>query len=356
MRVMRLIPLLLALSLTGCVVDQDWEEFELARAPFANAWVDRGAAEFEVILAEGYTCPDGLDARIYLVEPKTAASETDPRPLALMLHGRNFDQQLTGGEHAFDEDRLNVDFAARQVESMLGMESALGPTAQGEGAWVAALLARGFAVVAPGNCWGDLWHGRGDNPYEERYLRYGAYLMSEAIGVASRRSHISAETLLVLGLGEGGRGVTELILDGVQIDGAVVDSSPDWLSPWVAQPTLHQPELEALFAIYDADLDGATEPTVKLNALRVALERDSLVHAVQDLGFRAPIVYAWSSLDERIDPALSQPAADTIQVNYPPVNQAVLDWAVPDHAPSNRDPAQATERLDWMLGRLGLLE
>lgn len=348
-------PLLLSVALAGCVVDQDWEEFDLARAPFANEWVDRGDAEFEVLLADGYTCPDGLDARLYLVEPSTPASATEPRPLALLLHGRNLDQPLATGEFPFGEDRLSAEWAALQVESMLGMESALGPAAQGEGAWVAALLEAGFAVVAPGDCWGDLWHGRGDNPYEERFLRYGAWLASEAIATAARRPEISAETLVVVGLGEGGRGLTELILDGVQVDGAVVDSSPDWLSPWIAQPTLHQEEIEALFAIYDGELTGITEPAAKLNALRVLLERDSLVNAVQNLGFRAPIVYAWSSLDERIDTELAQPAADVIAVNYPPLDATVLDWAVPGHAPSNRDPEQARLRLEWLMGRLGLL-
>ena len=346
--------LLLCVVLGGCVVDSTWEEFELSRAPFANAWVDRDSANFEVILAQGYTCPDGLEARIHLIEP--SAPSATPRPLALMLHGKNFDQLLTGGEHPFDEDRLTTDFAALQVESMLGMESALGPAGQGEGAWVASLLDRGFAVVAPGNCWGDLWHGRGDNAYQERYLRYGAWLASEAITTAARRPGISAETLLVVGLAEGGRGVTELVIDGVQIDGVIVDSSPDWLSPWIAQPTLHQEEIETLFAIYDGEIGDITEPATRLNALRVALERDTLVHAVLDLGFRSPIVYAYSSLDPRTDQDLAQPAADAIQVNYPPLDQVVLDWAVPDHAPSNRDLAQTDERLGWLLGRLGLLE
>jgi len=356
MHLMRLSPLLLSLLLTGCMVDQNWEDFELSRAPFANEWVDRDSANFEVILAEGYRCPEGLDARVYLVEPATAASATEPRPLALMLHGRNFDQLLAGGEHPFDEDRLNVAWADRQVESLLGMESALGPAARGEGAWVAALLERGFAIAVPSNCWGDMWHGRGGNAYEERFFRLGSYLAMEAISIASRRPTISAETLLVLGMGEGGRGLTELIADGVQIDGAIVDSSPDWLTPWVAQPTLNQEEIDTLFAIYDGELLDYVEPAAKLNRLRVLLERDSLVNAVLNLGFRAPIVYAYSSLDQNVDLGLTQPAADAIQVNYPPLDQTVLDWAVADHAPSNRDPEQARLRLEWLLGRLGLLE
>ena len=63
--------LFFCLFLSGCVVDQQWEDFTLERAPFANPWVPRGQASFEVLLAEGYTCPDGLTARVYLVEPDT---------------------------------------------------------------------------------------------------------------------------------------------------------------------------------------------------------------------------------------------------------------------------------------------
>lgn len=356
MKVMRLpLPLLLLPALlAGCVVDQNWEEFDLSRAPFANEWVDRDSANFEVVLAEGYVCPDGLDARIYIVEPSTPASSTEPRPIALLLHGRNFDKIMPSGEHAFGEDRLSVDWASTQVEALLGMESALGPAARGEGAWVAALLEQGFAVVAPSDCWGDLWDGRGGNDYEERFFRYGAYLASEAISVASRRSELSAETLLVVGMGEGARGLTELIKDGIQIDGAIVDSSPDWLSPWVAQPIVNQREIETLFAIYDGELAEGLEPAARLEALRLLLIRDSLQTAVLDGSFRAPILYAYSSLDQRVDAALTQPTADVIQVNYPPLDATVLDWAVPDHAPSNRDPDQARLRLEWLLGRLGL--
>ncbi len=350
-------PLLLLLPLlAGCVVDQKWEEFELSRAPFANEWVERGTANFEVLLAQGYICPDGLDARVYLVEPATPASATEPRPLALLLHGRNFDRVELSGLHPFDEDRLSTEWATNQVESLLGMESALGASARGEGAWVAALLEQGFAVAVPANCWGDLWHGRGDNDYEERFFRFGAYLASEAIQMASRRPGISAETLLVVGMGEGGRGLMELITDGVQIDGAVVDSTPDWLSPWLAQSAVNHAEIDVLFAIYYAELQGIVEPAAKLNALRALLERDSLVNAVLERGFRTPILYAYSSLDQNVDLAFTQPAADAIQVNYPPLDSRVLDWVVADHAPSNRDPAQARTQLEWLLGRLGLLQ
>jgi len=342
------------LLLGGCVVDQDWEEFTLDRAPFANAWVARGGAEFEVLLADGYTCPDGLPARVYLIEPATPADPLAPRNLALLLHGRNFDIEGTVGQQGEVEDVLSATWGALQVERTLGMESSLGPTAQGQGAWVAELLARDFSVVAPANCWGDLWHGQGRNDYDEGFLRLGTWLADEAIAMADAREGITADPLLVVALGEGGRGVVELHQAGTPIDGVFVDGSYDWLAPMTAVPTAYRPELDGLLAIYHDEVGAISDPAAQLDALRVALERDSMVAAVRDRGFRAPMVWAWSSVDERIDPAFSQPASDTISTTYPAGQAEVLDWAIPEHAPSNRNPTEAGARLDWLMGRMGL--
>jgi len=355
MHTMRWILLLLTLLLfPACVVDTEWTEFTLERAPFANAWVERGDAEFEVLLADGYTCPDGLAARVYLVEPAGDPDPLVPRPLALLLHGRNFDAVGAQGTHLDEEDRLRATWAAGQVEATLGMESSLGITAQGEGAWVAELLARGFSVVVPANCWGDLWHGTGRNAYEEGFLRLGTRLADEAIDLVASREGITADTLVVVALGEGGRGLVELIGEGRPISAAFVDSSPDWLAPMVAVPTTFRAELEALVAIYDDEVGAIDDLQTQLAALRVALERDSMVTAVRDLGFRAPLVYAWSSLDQRIDPSWSSPAADIIATSYPAGTAQVLDWGLADHAPSNRAPTEAGARLDWLLGQIGV--
>lgn len=351
---MRWTPLLFAsFLLPACVVDTEWSDFTLDRAPFANAWVDRGTATFEVLLADGYTCPDGLTARVYLVEPAGEAAPLAPRPLALLLHGRNFDVVGEQGGHLDDEDRLRATWAADQVESTLGMESSLGIAAQGEGAWAAELLARGFSVVVPANCWGDLWHGTGRNAYDEGFLRLGTRLADEAIEMVAAREGITADPLVVVALGEGGRGLVELIGEGRPISAAFVDSSPDWLAPMVSVPTTFRSEIEALVAIYHDEVGEIEDLQTQLGALRVALERDSMVTAVRDLGFRAPLVYAWSSLDLRIDPAWSAPAADIIANSYPPGTAQVLDWGIADHAPSNRAPVEAGVRLDWLLGQIG---
>ncbi len=133
------------------------------------------------------------------------------------------------------------------------------------------------------------------------------------------------------------------------------DSSPDWLAPVVSNVSLNPEYVDGLLKIWDDEVQGAADPDAQLELLRTALRRDSMVHAVEDLGYRAPIVYGWSPLDERIDPATSRPAADAIGANYGSSPHQILDWQVPDHAPSNRDIGQARSIVEWLGTELGPL-
>lgn len=351
---MRALLLLAALGLTACVVDSDWEEFELDRAPFTNQHVARGDATFRVLLAEGYACPDGPAARVYLVEP--ADEPSVDRPLALLLHGRNFDDPDVGEGLLLDGqvNRLDSAWSELQVEATLGMEAALDGVRDGSGAWVAALLEAGFAVAAPANCWGDLWHGTGRNPYAEGFYRWGTYLARETIGIADAQPGIDASTTVVIGLGEGGRGVTELFRNQVPFAGAIVDSSPDDLSSVLAQPQVNAEAIEALSAIYHDEIRGLEDPIQIQGTLQAALERDSLASAVTTGGFRVPIVYAWSRTDERIDASWAEPAEVAITANYPAGQSLVLEWGETSHAPSNRSLPQARDLTAWMTTTLGL--
>ena len=347
-------PLLLLLAstlLAGCHVGDLSESYDLSVTPLGGEYLTRGEATLQIRNADGYTCPDGRPARIYFVDP---VGVPGPRPLAVMLHGRPFDYVDLQGDHYTNEDRLNSPWAADTGEEMIGLDDQA--SADGEGAWVAALVRAGWSVAAPADCWGDLWHGRGANDYGgEGFLRLGSYLASEAILLAQEREDISDQRVLAIGLGEGGRGVTELILTGFAPDAVVIDSSPDWLAPVVTAAATNQGYVEGLLAIYDDEVGTIEDPDTRLEALRTALRRDSMVHAVQDLGFRAPIAYFWSATDERIDPETSRPAADAVLASYPPDDARVLDTQRSDHAPSNRDLAEATEQLEWLVSRLGPL-
>jgi hypothetical protein len=342
-------------ALSACPVERVWEDFDLSVSPFSNAWVDRDAATLEVLHAEGYECPDGRTARVYLVRPVSPPPVEDAsrRPgLALLFHGRDFSYLDGEGRYYEDEDRLSVSWSALQAERVLGVDAASDGGAP-EGAWVKALLDAGWTVAAPTGCWGDLWHGRGGNDRAaEGFLRQGAYLASDTARIATEHG-VDTSRVIAIGLGEGGRAVTELALDAFVLSGVVVDASPDWLSPVVTDSYAKQPYIEGLYRIYADEIPITEDPEAKRAALRTALQRDTLVHAVQDLGWRVPIVYAWSALDERIDPEWAMPAADAISASYPLAIQQVLDWQTVEHAPSNRDPAQAAERLGWLLGVMG---
>jgi hypothetical protein len=341
----------LVLLMTGCWIDDEFEEYDLVVTPFENDYVVRGTASLEVTLAQGYECPDGRTARIYYLEPDGVAG---PRPLAVLFHGRTFDYVDPQGEHYEGVDRLSSPWAATQVQELLGLTEDV--TTPSEGAWAAALLEQGWTVALPADCWGDLWHGRGNNDLAgEHFLRLGSYLASDVIRLAQERDGVSTQRVLAIGLGEGGRAISELVGDGVELDAVIIDSSPDWLAPVVTDTVFNQDYVGGLLRIYDDETGAILDPAPQLDALRAALRRDSMMHAVQDLGFRAPIVYGWSQLDERIDPETSRPAAEAIGANYPPGTYQVLDWQVAAHAPSNRDIAQTRELLGWVEGQLGPL-
>lgn len=338
------------LPLAGCWIDDEFEDYDLVVTPFENDYVTRGSATLEVTLAEGYECPDGRTARIYYVEPDGVPG---PRPLAVIFHGRAFDYVDLQGVHYESVDRLNSPWAATRVQEVLGLVD--DATQPAEGAWVGALLEAGWSVALSTNCWGDLWHGRGNNDLAgEHFLRLGSYLASETIQLAREREGVSTQRVLAIGLGEGGRAVAELIGDGVHLDAVVIDSSPDWLAPVVTETAANQDYVAGLLRIWDDETSGlADDPAAQLDALREALRRDSMVHAVQTLGFREPIVYGWSQSDERIDPETSRPAAEAIGAAYPVGTYQVLDWQVTAHAPSNRDIAQTRQLLEWLQGQLG---
>ncbi len=342
---------LATLFLAGCWSSTDFEDLDLTRTPFGTQYVDRDDAQFEVHTVDGYTCPDGSTARIYFVDPIGAA---EPRPLAVFFHGRAFDYINAQDEHWVEDDRLTTSWAAAEVETMLGLQIAgAEDTALYPGTWAGLLLAQGYSLVAPANCYGDLWHGRSDNDFEgEDFLRQGAYLASDAIDLGRARAGVDPERLVAVGFGEGGRAITELILDGIVLDGVIIDSSPDWLAPVVTAAVANRAYVEGLLTIYDGEVGAIEDPDEQLEALRVALRRDSMVHAVQDLGFRAPIVYGYSALDERIDVETSRPAADTIGATYPPGGAYVVDWGSVEHAPSNTRSELAQAALDFLLPAL----
>jgi hypothetical protein len=168
--------------------------------------------------------------------------------------------------------------------------------------------------------------------------------------VLQLQAHEDATTdrLLALGLAEGGRAITELALSGVAIDAAVIDASPDALAPQVSGSAIDQPYTDGLLKIYDYEVREAAEADDKLDLLRAALSRDSLAHPITNLGYRVPVFYGYSSLDERISLDSTLPAATAILNHYPVGTYEIVDWETAETAPSNSLIDRTGAILDWL--------
>jgi hypothetical protein len=352
-RARSLIVLSLLLGSAGCWLEDDLGKTYVSGIPFVTPHVARGTANLQIIEATGYACPDGKVSQVYLVTPEIGA---ESYPLALLYHSRSFDYVDILGEHYGNQDRLNSTWAIDQVRRALGMESLSEVPSSGEGAWVAALLESGFAVAAPANCWGDLWHGRGGNSLvDEGFLRLGGYLADDTIRIAGEAAPIDDDFVVAIGLGEGGRAITELALTGVPLRAVVIDSSPDLLSPLIDQPVINAQYIVGLSRIYDDEVRHLEEQVDVLAALLTSVQRDSMVNVVQNLGFRLPIVYAHSETDTRISPLLAAPAASAIEVAYqsPPGSYLLRNWPDSGHALSNRTVDEARTLVAWLLEQTG---
>jgi len=341
------------LAAAGCWIDDDLGHTEVGGVPFVTPHVSRGAASLQVLNATGYNCPDGQLAQVYLVTPDNNA---EIHPLALLFHSRSFDYIDLAGSHFHGKDRLNTPWAVEQVQRMLGMEPGASDPTLGDGAWAAALLEAGFAVAAPTNCWGDLWHGRGTNDMAaEGFLRLGAHLADDTVRLAAEATSIDEDFVIAVGLGEGGRAVTELALADVALRGVVIDSSPDLLTPIVEQPMINAAYIGGLAKIYHDEVGHLDEAVDLLAALQTAVTRDSMVNVVENLGFRLPIVYAWSLTDSRVDPLLAAPAEAAISTGYqsPPGAFLLRNWPDNSHAPSNRSIDESRTLVAWLMEQTG---
>lgn len=340
-------PLLLLTLLAACAPAREWPALDLSEVPFWNAWVlpDAGAT-VRVLPLDGWQCPDGSAARVHLVRGPDAGADA-----ALLLHGGNFDWVDSIGLHYAQEDRLGAAWGTRAVDELLGVPSAQ-PEGPARGAWVKALLDAGMPLVVPVGCWGDLWHGRGDNDLDsEGFLRWGADFLVDAWEAGRTALEADGATLAV-GLGEGGRGVVELLRSGARFDAIAVDGSPDWLSPVLSDPVGNRAYIEGLENIWAADLAGLVDADERADALREALRDASFVRLV-DEGLRTPILYAYSETDPAVPPELSRPAAVAIGTAYPNGTFRVIEWrqdpATAVSAASNTDPDEVAAQLEGFL-------
>lgn len=356
----RLAPALLLL--TGCFKPfGDLPELDFSEISYDNPLLEVDDAALAVLDTD-LVCPDGEPARLLAVY-RTDIEE--PQPVAIVLHSGPFDYLETTDTEAGEapepatpwrvESRLTRSWSIAKVWETLGISPS--PVDPGEvhlGALPAALTNAGVIQLYPANCWGDLWHGDatdangGEAPEAEddalvrdgltaaawtiRYLYEGDFAATIDFNVPATDS----SQLYLIGMGEGGRGVGELLsLPNLPpISGVLVDSTPDRLDPWLAEPLTWPDEVAAIEDIY-----GDTDPAVVDGASLGALSAAGLLPE--------RVGYVWSSIDPQVPVGATAPTAERIAADLP--SALVLDTGARTHIQLNGDLDLATAAVGYLL-------
>jgi hypothetical protein len=236
------------------------------------------------------TCPDRGAAPFHLLYPGSAAAEgADPLPIALLFPSGSFDFVYApdpgdplAGTHYAEPSRLTEDWSRERAFTTLGMLPAdpdTPPVEIHDGSLAAALAFDGVAVLIPPSCWGDLWAdavGERSNDFaEDFFVREGytaarwswALAADPAFGEAFDAPlpiAVDPDEVYAIGLGEGGRGVAELLSTDLDADGipdlplagALLDSPPDDLRLYFADAGLYASTVEGLSRVFPSGPDA----------------------------------------------------------------------------------------------------
>lgn len=351
---------------------------DLADLDFEEVPFDAPGVEVEARIRSVQTtlrCPDGQYARFFALWPTEVEG---PLPLAVGFHSGSFDYKLDPGASTTSplygatwqaSSRLSRDWADLAVWTTLGMYP--GELLEGEehqGALPAALVNAGVAQLWPGNCWGDLWHN--EEGYQENdlaaeglprngrtlawwMLRY-AYDLDFASTQQVELPFLPGEELYLVGLGEGGRAVPELILrEGMpRLAGAIVDSAPDRLSPYLdptyelnaearglsrivpSEEDRQQIDRWSLYELAESAPPAAPTGTGGTTGQSSALSLDGAGQGRMP----ARVAWVWSSVDPRMPRAAAEESADALEARP---EAWVMDRRDRRHVFSNADPALA---------------
>ncbi len=303
------------------------------------------------------TCPGGEPARFYVV----AKESTQPdAPAAIVLHSGAFDYVIERpedgtpleGPHYHADSRLDAAFGTSKVYETLGLQvTDLDPAEENLGTLPAVLADRGMVQFIPANCWGDLWHneeGIQDHYNDidiDGFARNGltfAWWMVRIItdadfalgqGVELDFSW-NPEDIYLAGLGEGGRGVVELLghPDMPAVNGALIDSSPDDLQAYLDTPAVFEDEIEGISRIFPGDTQDRISDW-------------SIGALVGLVPMPTRTVYLWSNGDTRLP-------ADTMAPGATALSDLPDTWVVntrePGHVISNSDLTRAREVVDFL--------
>ncbi len=351
---------------TGCFQPVD----ELADLDFSDmSYTAPGLASSTAVVRafdiETHTCPDGEPARMYAVYAEGAA---DGGPVALVLHSGAFDfivsheddQEPLEGRHYREESRLERPWALAKVWETIGMlPTSVEAGEDNLGTLTVSMVNQGWVQLYPANCWGDLWHvDQTVNPNDEftdGFVRDGLGLAATTARMVTEPGfpgefgvdisvNFDPEQFYIVGLGDGARGVPELLnhpaLANAPVAGVLLDSAPDLLSGYYAEPTAWFTEIQGLESIYGPTLP---EDPDAISVLRL-LEQGRLP---------ASVGYIWSAIDVAIPLSSTLDTALALASDSAPY--VVIENRGAGHVFINSDPTLADAMVSWMTtGELNL--
>lgn len=314
--------MLLALAL-GCWKTDVVSDYTVVPYDHDQSLVDGLVEE----VATQLRCPDGSYASFYVVYPE---DQSEPAPSALVLHSSAYDyirepfseNPLVGQNFAgLSEDghtRLERPWATLKVFETLGMYPRIDLAEDNLGTLAAALLNQGIVGIYPTNCWGDLWHNETPDPgttglslqndqAAEFIQRNGGALAYDMLQYArgevtfTSGALLDTDTVYLIGLGDGARGVTELLIrDDTAVAGVLLDSPHDDLESWSAQPGVQ----EGLYRMYYGSRDNADYNWNTWSMRRLAN---------QGLLPDIPVMLVWSSIDTKVPSGTTESLVTAIE-------------------------------------------
>jgi hypothetical protein len=263
--------MLLSLFLACWVPFSELPSLDINEVAFSNEHLETPNVRVRIFDSNLY-CPDGELASFFAVYPIS----TTPLPIAVIFHTGALDYGDTVSENDDFQasNRLTRTWAASRIWETLDLTDLVLDTGVVDlGTLPAALANAGVAQIYPSNCWGDYWHNgiehNPNNSISEGYSRQGfdmAQLMIDLLNDDSLAGDLGfnfeqefdKNSVYWIGMGSGGRAITELLLAGNPVpSGIIFDSTPDDLQPYLADNETYAFEQKAFERIFlDENLDN----------------------------------------------------------------------------------------------------
>lgn len=327
-------------------------------------------------------CPDGSDARFYIVYDTAATSLS---PVALVTHSSafdyvinpNFDNPIAGTHYAGSSQtgvtRLEQAWGVQKVWETLGMHDAIDSAEVNLGTLPTALLEQGFVAIYPINCWGDLWYNEAGTFNNDTSVEYfdrngGAMawrmlvmtqseVLAEDLGVSWDEIPIDPNRIYLVGLGDGARGSIHLMrrltnddegrtVPYAAIKGILLDSPVDDLEGWGASGSGVEEGLVRVF--YDPTV--TEDPLLRQLSLRRVINEDPKDNTGYGIR-KTPIAIVYSNADPKV-PADNLDALINVMTEKDggaSSKYCIYNTKQPKHVFTNSDIVLARDFVDYLL-------